>query len=171
MADGGEGTMQSLVDATNGKIYSLTVVGPLGNEVEAMYGILGDNETGVLEMASASGIQLVPPEKRNPLKTTTYGTGQLIKACLGHGIKKLLIGIGGSATNDGGIGVVQALGGKFLDNDGKELGFGGGELGKLAKIDLTNFDKRLKDVIVEVACDVTNPLCGERVANRNFQFL
>lgn len=136
-----------------------------------MYGILGDNETGVLEMANASGIQLVPPEKRNPLKTTTYGTGQLIKACLGHGIKKLLIGIGGSATNDGGIGVVQALGGKFLDNDGKELGFGGGELGKLAKIDLTNFDKRLKDVIVEVACDVTNPLCGERVANRNFQFL
>ena len=131
MADGGEGTMQSLVDATNGKIYSLKVVGPLGNEVEAQYGILGDGEIGILEMASASGIHLVHPEKRNPLLTTTYGTGQLIKACLDHGVKKLLIGIGGSATNDGGAGVIQALGGKLLDKQGNELAFGGGELGKL----------------------------------------
>ncbi|WP_312908484.1 glycerate kinase [Tissierella praeacuta] len=105
MADGGEGTMQSLVDATNGQIYTVEVIGPLGNEVEASYGVLGDGETGVIEMASASGIHLVPSEKRNPLITTTYGTGQLIKSCLNHGVKKLLIGIGGSATNDGGIGV------------------------------------------------------------------
>lgn len=168
MADGGEGTMQSLVDATGGKIYSIKVVGPLGNEVEAKYGILGDGQTGILEMASASGIHLVPAEKRNPLITTTFGTGQLIKACLDHGVKKLLIGIGGSATNDGGAGVVQALGGRLLDKDGNEIGFGGGELGKVAKIDLTNFDARLKEVSVEVACDVTNPLCGERGASRVF---
>lgn len=168
MADGGEGTMQSLVDATNGQIYTVEVIGPLGNEVEASYGILGDGETGVIEMASASGIHLVPSEKRNPLITTTYGTGQLIKSCLNHGVKKLLIGIGGSATNDGGIGVVQALGGKFLDKEGKELGFGGGELDKLVTIDLSNFDNRLKDVIVEVACDVNNPLCGEQGASYVF---
>lgn len=168
MADGGEGTMQSLVDATKGKVYSLKVIGPLGNEVEAEYGILGDNETGVLEMASASGIELVPAEKRNPLKATTYGTGQLIKACLEHGVKRLLIGIGGSATNDGGAGAVQALGGRFLDAEGKELGFGGGELGKLSKIDLTGFDARLKDTIVEAACDVTNPLCGDKGASYVF---
>lgn len=168
MADGGEGTMQSLVDATNGKVYSLKVVGPLGNEVEAQYGILGDGEIGVLEMASASGIHLVPVEQRNPLVTTTYGTGQIIKACLDHGIKKLLIGIGGSATNDGGAGVIQALGGKLLDKQGDELGFGGGELGKLNSIDLTNFDSRIKDVVIEVACDVNNPLCGERGASNVF---
>jgi len=165
MADGGEGTMQSLVDATNGKVYSLEVVGPLGNKVEAQYGILGDGEIGILEMASASGIQLVHPEKRNPLLTTTYGTGQLIKACLDHGVKKLLIGIGGSATNDGGAGVIQALGGKLLDKQGDELGFGCEDLGKLNTIDLSNFDPRLKDVIVEVACDVSNPLCGENGAS------
>lgn len=165
MADGGEGTMQSLVDGTNGKIYSIKVVGPIGNKVEAQYGILGDGEIGVIEMASASGIQLVPLEQRNPLITTTYGTGQLIKACLDHGVKKLLIGIGGSATNDGGAGVIQALGGKLLDKQGNELGFGGGELGKLHTIDLTNFDSRLKLVKVEVACDVNNPLCGKKGAS------
>jgi glycerate kinase len=125
MADGGEGTMQALVDATNGKVYSLKVIGPLGNEVEAQYGILGGGEIGVLEMASASGIHLAAPTQRNPLITTTYGAGQLIKACLDHKIKKLLIGIGGSATNDGGAGAVQALGGRLLDKEGNELGFGG----------------------------------------------
>ncbi|WP_195989761.1 glycerate kinase [Clostridium sp. D53t1_180928_C8] len=168
MADGGEGTMQSLVDATNGKTYSLEVVGPLGNKVQAEYGILGDGEVGILEMASASGIHLVSLDKRNPLITTTYGTGEVIKACLDKGVKKLLIGIGGSATNDGGAGVIQALGGKLLDKDGNELGFGGGELGKLHNIDLTNFDPRLKDVVVEVACDVNNPLCGEKGASNVF---
>lgn len=168
MADGGEGTVQSLVDATGGRIHSLMVTGPLGEKVEASYGILGDNETAILEMASASGIHLVPTEKRNPLITTTYGTGELIKDCLEHGVKKILIGIGGSATNDGGVGVIQALGGKLLDNEGKELAFGGGELGKLAHIDLSNFDKRLHDVVIEVACDVSNPLCGEKGASKVF---
>lgn len=168
MADGGEGTMQSLVDATGGMKYSANVVGPLGNEVEAEYGILGDGETGILEMAGASGIQLVPVDKRNPLVTTTYGTGQLIKACLDRNIKRLLIGIGGSATNDGGAGVVQALGGKLLGKEGSEIGFGGGELGKLASVDLADFDSRLKNIKVEVACDVTNPLCGLKGASNVF---
>ena len=168
MADGGEGTMQSLVDATGGEVYSLEVVGPLGNKVKAEYGILGNGEIGVLEMASASGIHLVSLEERNPLITTTYGTGELIKACLDRGVKKLLIGIGGSATNDGGVGVIQALGGRLLDKEGNDLGFGGGELEKLDRIDLTNFDRRLKDVVIEVACDVSNPLCGENGASYIF---
>ncbi|PJI09223.1 MULTISPECIES: glycerate kinase family protein [Clostridium] len=168
MADGGEGTMQSLIDATNGEIYSLKVTGPLLNKVEAQYGILGDGKVGVIEMASASGIQLVPKEKRNPLVTTTYGTGELIKACLDKGVKKILIGIGGSSTNDGGFGAVKALGAKFLDEAGKDIGFGGGSLNKLKKIDLSGFDTRLSDVEIEIASDVNNPLCGENGASNVF---
>lgn len=168
MADGGEGTMQSLIDATNGTVYSIEVAGPLSNRVEAQYGILGNGEVGVIEMASASGIHLVPKEKRNPLITTTYGTGELIRACLDKGVKKILIGIGGSATNDGGAGAMQALGAKFLDEQEKEIGFGGGNLGKIKKIDLTTFDERLSKVEIEVACDVNNPLCGENGASNIF---
>ena len=161
MADGGEGTMQSLVDATGGRVYSKEVVGPLGNNVVAEYGILGNGEIGVIEMASASGIHLVDSEKRNPLITTTFGTGQLIKACLDKGVKKLLIGIGGSATNDGGAGFIQALGGRLLDENGDDLSYGGGALAKLHTIDLSNLDERLKYVSVEVACDLNNPLWGK----------
>ena len=168
MADGGEGTMQSLVDATGGNIYTKEVVGPLGNNVVAKYGILGDGEIGVIEMASASGIHLVDSEKRNPLITTTFGTGQLIKACLDKGVKKLLIGIGGSATNDGGAGFIQALGGRLLDENGDDLSYGGGALAKLHTIDLSNLDERLKYVSVEVACDVNNPLCGKEGASYVF---
>ena len=168
MADGGEGTMQSLVDATGGRVYSKEVVGPLGNNVVAEYGILGNGEIGVIEMASASGIHLVDSEKSNPLITTTFGTGQLIKACLDKGVKKLLIGIGGSATNDGGAGFIQALGGRLLDENGDDLSYGGGALAKLHTIDLSNLDERLKYVSVEVACDVNNPLCGKEGASYVF---
>ncbi|MEO3946410.1 glycerate kinase [Gorillibacterium sp. CAU 1737] len=168
MADGGEGTMQSIVDATDGQVYSVEVLGPLGNTVTAQYGVTGDGLTGVLEMASASGIQLVSREERNPLITTTYGTGQLIAACLDRGVQKLLIGIGGSATNDGGAGMLQALGGKLLDENGRELGFGGGELHRLARLDLSGLDPRLAEVQVEVACDVTNPLVGPTGASSVF---
>lgn len=168
MADGGEGTMQSLVDATGGRVYSKEVVGPLGNNVVAEYGILGNGEIGVIEMASASGIHLVDSEKRNPLITTTFGTGQLIKACLDKGVKKLLIGIGGSDTNDGGAGFIQALGGRLLDENGDDLSYGGGALAKLHTIDLSNLDERLKYVSVEVACDVNNPLCGKEGASYVF---
>ncbi|MEK5380211.1 glycerate kinase family protein [Niallia sp. FSL W8-0635] len=168
MADGGESTMELLVNANKGKIYNEKVLDPLGREVTASYGILEDSQTGIIDMASASGIHLVAIEERNPLITTTYGTGQLIKACLDHNIKKLIVGIGGSATNDGGAGLVQALGGKFFDENGKELGFGGGELGRLARIDIKNLDPRIKDLSVEVACDVNNPLCGEQGASYVF---
>ena len=168
MADGGEGTVQSLVDATNGTIRTITVTGPLGSPVEASYGIMGCGQIGVIEMAAASGIHFVNAETKNPLKTTTYGTGQLIKDCLDQGIKKIILGIGGSATNDGGAGMAMALGVKFYDACGYEVGFGGGELNKIKVIDMSCFDKRLNDVELIVACDVTNPLCGEHGASSVF---
>jgi len=166
MADGGEGTVQCLINATEGKILKEKVTGPLGDEVWSSYGILGDKKTAVIEMAEASGLTLVPENKRNPLITTTYGTGQLIKAALDQGCRKMIIGIGGSATNDGGAGMVQALGAKLLDKDGKEIGFGGGELKKITRIDVNYMDKRLFNTKVLVASDVTNPLCGPKGASR-----
>lgn len=166
MADGGDGTVQCLVNATGGKILREKVIGPLGDEVLASYGILGDKKTAVIEMAEASGLTLVPENKRNPLITTTYGTGQLIKAALDQGCRKMIIGIGGSATNDGGAGMVQALGVKLLDREGKEIGFGGGELKKISKIDTRHMDRRLSDTKILVASDVTNPLCGPKGASK-----
>ncbi len=164
MADGGEGTVQSLVDATGGEIIREWVKGPLGDEVEAFYGVLGDGKTAVIEMAAASGLPLVPKDKRNPLITTTYGTGQLLKGALDRGCREFYIGIGGSATNDGGGGMAQALGIRLLDSEGQELPFGGGALRKLNRIDMSNMDKRLLEANITVACDVDNPLCGERGA-------
>jgi glycerate kinase len=166
IADGGEGTVQCLVNATGGKILEEKVIGPLGNEVLAFYGILGDRKTAIVEMAAASGLILIPESKRNPLVTTTYGTGQLIKAVLDQGCRKMIIGIGGSATNDGGAGMVQALGVKLLDQEGKEVGFGGGELKKIVKIDISCMDNRLSDTKVLVASDVNNPLCGPQGASK-----
>jgi len=166
MADGGDGTVQCLVTATGGEILREKVTGPLGDEALASYGILGDKKTAVIEMAEASGLTLVPENKRNPLITTTYGTGQLIKAALDQGCRKMIVGIGGSATNDGGAGMVQALGVKLLDREGKEIGFGGGELKKINRVDISNLDSRLSDTKVLVASDVTNPLCGLKGASR-----
>ncbi|MBY0217678.1 glycerate kinase [Paenibacillus illinoisensis] len=168
MADGGEGTVQSLVDASSGIIHRKEVSGPLGQPVMAQYGILGDGTTAAIEMASASGIHLVTPDSRDPLRTTTYGTGELIRACLDLGIRKIIIGIGGSATNDGGTGMAEALGAKFLDAQGQPLARGGGDLNKLAHIDVSGLDPRLQEVELIVACDVTNPLCGEHGASRVF---
>jgi glycerate 2-kinase len=165
MADGGEGTVQSLVDASGGQMYSKEVTGPLGQPVTAQYGILGDGLTAAIEMASASGIQLLDKADRNPMITTTYGTGELIKECLDRGIRSIIIGIGGSATNDGGTGMAEALGAKFLDAAGDELPRGGGSLGRLASIDISALDERLQQVQLIVACDVTNPLCGQRGAS------
>lgn len=162
MADGGEGTVQSLVDATGGAIIEHTVTGPLGQAVNGFFGLLGEGKTAVIEMAAASGLHLVTPEQRNPLITTTFGTGELIKAALDHGVEHIIVGIGGSATNDGGIGMAQALGIKLLDAQGNALGYGGGELAKLATIDCSQLDPRLAQVRLEVACDVDNPLCGVR---------
>lgn len=168
MADGGEGTVQSLVDATGGTIYEQKVTGPLGTPVLAKYGLLGDGETAVIEMASASGLLHVSDEKRNPFITTTYGTGELLKTCLDKGIKKIILGIGGSATNDGGAGFAQALGVKFLNSVGEELPFGGAALKDLFTIDISSLDKRLQNIKIEVACDVNNPLCGEGGASYVF---
>lgn len=165
MADGGEGTVQSLVDATGGDIVTVEVTGPLGQPVEGFYGLLGDGSTAVIEMAAASGLHLVEPSERNPLLTTTYGTGQLIKAALDKGVEHIIIGIGGSSTNDGGVGMAQALGAKLVDAEGADLPFGGGALAKLAKIDLTGLDPRLAKIQLEVACDVDNPLCGPKGAS------
>ncbi|MBU3104957.1 glycerate kinase family protein [Clostridium gasigenes] len=168
MADGGEGTVEALIGATNGTFHKVNVIAPLGNKVEAVFGILGNKKTAVIEMASASGIQLVKREERNPLITTTFGTGQLIKAALDLGVKHIVVGIGGSATNDGGAGMIQALGGKLLDRKGEEISFGGGALGNLDRIDISELDLRLKDTVIEVACDVTNPLVGETGASAVF---
>ncbi|PDM39499.1 MULTISPECIES: glycerate kinase [unclassified Geobacillus] len=168
MADGGEGTVQSLVDATGGRIVKTEVTGPLGDRVQAFFGMLGDGKTAVIEMAAASGLHLVPSEKRNPLVTTTRGTGELILAALDEGAEHIIIGIGGSATNDGGAGMIQALGGRLLDRHGKEIGPGGGSLSELADIDLSGLDVRLKHVKIEVACDVDNPLTGPKGASAIF---
>ncbi len=168
MADGGEGTVQSLVDATGGTFIDKEVTGPLGTPVKATYGILGDGKTAVIEMAAASGIQYVTKETKNPLVTTTYGTGELMKDCMEKGISNIILGIGGSATNDGGTGMARALGYQFLDKNGAELQLGGGFLGELATIDTTNVLPQLKDVHILVASDVTNPLCGEHGASLVF---
>ena len=165
MADGGEGTVQSLVDATGGRLLSATVRDPLGNDIEAQYGVLGDGVTAVIEMAAASGLTLVPKEKRNPLATTTYGTGQLIKAALDQGSRKLIIGIGGSATNDGGAGMAQALGVKLLDGNQQDIDWGGGCLNGLVAIDTSGIDARIAETETVVACDVSNPLTGQQGAS------
>lgn len=164
MADGGEGTVQSLVDATDGEILKEIVTGPLGESVEAFYGITGDGKTAVIEMAAASGLHLIRKEERNPLYTTTRGTGELILAALHYGVDQIIIGIGGSATNDGGAGMAQALGAKLLDSTGAQIGYGGGALGNLHSIDLRNLDGRLSDVEINIVCDVDNPLTGEHGA-------
>ncbi len=166
MADGGEGTVRSLVDATKGRIIKREVTGPLGKRVKASYGILGDKKTAVIEMASASGLPLVPKKKRNPLLTTTYGTGELIKAALDRGCRKIIVGIGGSATVDGGAGMAQALGVRLLDKKGRKISFGGGALGNLERIDISKLDKRIRKIKVLVASDVDNPLTGPTGAAR-----
>ncbi|MDP6825322.1 MAG: glycerate kinase, partial [Dehalococcoidales bacterium] len=165
MADGGEGTVQALVDATGGKMIATEVTGPLGKPVTAQWGILSDKVTAVIEMAAASGLPLVPPEKRDPLVTTTHGTGELVVAALDNGCRKLITGIGGSATNDGGAGMAQALGARLLDAKGKELPSGGTALAQLERIDISQMDSRLTDFKVTLASDVNNPLCGPNGAS------
>lgn len=161
MADGGEGTVDSLVDAMKGRKIYVRVTGPLGKKIKTYYGLLGDGQTAVIEMAKASGLELVPPAKRNPMITTTYGTGELVKDALKRGAKKIIIGLGGSSTTDGGAGMAQALGVHLLDKNKQDLAFGGGALGKLAQIDLSSLEPRLKQAKIILASDVTNPLTGK----------
>ncbi len=164
LADGGEGTVDTLLFIKGGKYEWAEVTGPLGEKVKAKYGIIED-KTAVIEMAQASGLPLIDRKDRNPLLTTTYGTGELIKDAIEKGIRNFIIGIGGSATNDGGIGALQALGVKFLDEKGNEIGFGGKELGKIKHIELENIDRRIKESNFIVMCDVDNPLTGDRGAS------
>ncbi|MDR3426845.1 glycerate kinase [Silvimonas sp.] len=168
MADGGEGTVQAMVEATQGRRIEVTVTGPSGEPVAAFYGLTGDGRTAVIEMAAASGLALLTPAQRNPLFTTSYGTGELIRAALDAGARHFILGIGGSATNDGGVGMAQALGARFITAEGKELGRGGAALAHLANIDLAGLDPRLAQSAIEVACDVDNPLTGPNGASAVF---
>ncbi|AMG01533.1 glycerate kinase [Vibrio mimicus] len=168
VADGGEGTVQSLVDATQGRIVEVKVMGPQGKRVEAFYGMLGDNQTAVIEMAAASGLHHVPIAQRDPKLTTSFGTGELIRHALDQGVTKLIIGLGGSATNDGGVGMLAALGARFTNADGEPIQLTGGGLRELANIDLSDFDSRLQHCDLLVACDVNNPLCGDKGASAVF---
>ena len=143
MADGGEGTVEYVISAAGGRIVSSKAFDPLNREIESFFGILPDN-TAIIEMAAASGLDLVKTEERDPIRTTSYGTGQLIKAAMDAGCRDIILGIGGSATNDGGVGMCQALGIKFLDRCGNEIGFGGGQLDKIDKIDISKWIRGLK---------------------------
>jgi glycerate kinase len=165
MADGGEGTVEALVEATGGRYREAVVSGPLGDPVAARFGLLGDGRTAVLEMAAASGHPVLDPSRRDPFRTSTRGTGELLLAALDSGARRIILGIGGSATNDGGAGFAQALGYRLLDAAGRELPPGGGPLERLAAIDPSGRDRRLDGVEVAVACDVDNPLCGPRGAS------
>ncbi len=168
MADGGEGTVEALVSATGGEFREAEGTGPLGDPVTARFGLLGDGKTAVIEMAAASGLVLVPKERRDPRKTTTRGTGELLLAAIEAGARRVILGIGGSATNDGGAGLGQALGFRLLDVQGNEIGPGGGALAWLARIDASGRNPKLHGVEIAVACDVDNPLCGERGASAVF---
>lgn len=160
MADGGEGTVQSLVDATDGFIKEVEVLDPLGRKIEASYGISGDGKQAIIEMATASGLELLKQSERDVMQATSWGLGDLICSALDEGVERILIGIGGSATNDAGAGMIQRLGGKLLDAEGKQIPYGGVALSKLQTIDLLELDARLSDIEIEVACDVNNPLTG-----------
>lgn len=164
IADGGEGTVDAIIMGSKGAYRKVDVIGPLGEKVQAKYGILPDRSV-IIEMAEASGITLIPKEKLSPMEATTYGTGELVKAALDEGAKKIIMGIGGSATNDGGMGFAQALGVVFRDQEGKILKVGAKHLADIHTIDVSGLDKRLKVTEFIVACDVSNTLCGEKGAS------
>ncbi|WP_134644804.1 glycerate kinase [Weissella cibaria] len=168
MADGGEGTVQSLVDATDGDIIAVDIQNPLDETVTAFYGVLGDGQTAVIEMSAASGIQFVTEETKNPLMATTFGTGQLIKDALNRGLRRFIVGLGGSATNDGGAGMAEALGVRFFDENGQQIARGGATLAQLSKIDMSHIDPRVAESEFLLASDVTNPLVGETGASAVF---
>jgi glycerate kinase len=168
VADGGEGTVEAMVAATQGRVVEVEVTGPLGDTVQGFYGLSGDEQSAFIEMAAASGLELVPTDKRCPLTTTSWGTGELIRHALDAGVKHIIIGLGGSATNDGGAGMAQALGVKLLTADNQAIAPGGAGLETLERIDISELDARLAECRIEVACDVTNPLTGEEGASAVF---
>ena len=161
LADGGEGTTDALIEGMNGERIDLTVTGPMHTPVDDYYGYLKDTNTAVMEMASAAGITLVPDSEKNPLLATSYGVGEMINDAIQRGCRNFIIGIGGSVTNDGGIGMLKALGVRFLDENDEDAGEGGQALAKVARIDVSGMNPLLKECHIQVACDVNNPLCGE----------
>ena len=165
IADGGEGTMEAIVGATGGEIVRIPVHNPLAEEIIASYGIIPESKTAVIEMASAAGLPLIPAEQRNPLYTTTYGVGEMIGDAIEKGCRNFIIGLGGSATNDGGVGMLQALGFEFLDSEGDSIVFGAEGLSDLAEIRIENAMPELSECTFHIACDVENPLCGEKGAS------
>ncbi|AHY10122.1 MULTISPECIES: glycerate kinase [Citrobacter] len=165
VADGGEGTVEAMVAATQGHLVHVDVTGPLGNTIQAFYGLSGDERSAFIEMAAASGLEQVPANLRDPLKTTSWGTGELIRHALDAGVEHIIIGIGGSATNDGGAGMVQALGARLLDAQDEDIAHGAMGLESLTRIDISQLDPRLAGCRIEVACDVTNPLTGKEGAS------
>ena len=167
VADGGEGTVSAVVSASGGSIVTSEVHDPLMNKITAAYGIIGGNRA-VIEMAAASGLTLVPEKLRNPMDTTTFGTGELITDALNRGCRDISVAVGGSATNDGGMGCMRALGVRFISDDGRELSGFGRELSDVAFIDTSGIDKRLKDCRITVMCDVRNPLCSKNGATHTF---
>lgn len=164
LADGGEGTVETLVYGLGGEMVNTDVTGPMGEKINCSYGII--NGTAVMEMAASSGLPLVPPDRRNPLLATTYGVGDMIKDAVNRGCHDFIIGIGGSATNDGGMGMLQSLGVRFVDENGKETGIGGKYLADIRDVDISGLMPELKECAFNIACDVDNPLCGERGASR-----
>lgn len=168
VADGGEGTLDALITATSGTTFTQTVTGSLGELVEARWGLCGDGTTAVVELAQAAGLTLVPPSRRDPKITTTYGVGELLLSAAQPGVTRVIVGLGGSATNDGGAGLLSALGVRFLDADGRELPPGGAALSRLAALDTSGLRLDPASVEVEIACDVTNPLCGAHGASAVF---
>ena len=167
VADGGDGTLETLVEGSGGEIRSVSVIGPLGERRDAEWGAMGDGETAVIEMARTSGLALVPPDALDPMNATTYGLGEAIRAALDAGFRNFIVGIGGSATNDAGAGMAQALGASLADSDGAPLPYGGAALANLARVDLSGIDPRIADSTFMVACDVTNPLTGPRARPRS----
>ncbi len=166
LADGGEGTVDAVVSANNGEYINVTVTGPLGEKVDAKYGIIPERKLAVMEMSAAAGITLVPEDKRNPLDTTTYGVGEMIKDALDRGMRNFLIGIGGSATNDGGLGMLSALGFEFTAQNGEKVSPFGRGLSEIYDVSNDNADMRLSECNFQIACDVKNPLCGDMGCSR-----
>ncbi|WP_072679370.1 glycerate kinase [Arcobacter sp. LA11] len=165
LADGGEGTVKTLVESNNGELINTQVEDPLGRTISSYYGIINNGKTAIIEMATASGLELLKEEEKNPLETSTYGFGQLINHALKKGVKEFILGLGGSATNDAGVGMLQALGAKFYNKKNQEISKGAKEINQIASIDITNLENKFKDIIINVACDVTNPLCGQNGAS------
>ena len=168
VADGGDGTMNALVEGTGGQVFTSTVTGPLGQPLDAQWGVMGDGKTAVIEMALASGLALVPQRRRNPRVTTTAGTGEILAEALERGYTRIIVGLGGSATNDGGAGLATALGARFLDSSGNPLAPGGSALARLDRIEVDGLHPALEEATVIAATDVTNPLCGPDGASAVF---